>query len=190
MKETTLYIKNMVCGRCIQAVSTILREAGLTPLSVELGVARVEGTLDKAVEGLLRVSLARHGFDLLADRREQTVERIRNAVIELVHYGGGNGQATSLSAHIAGKLNADYSALSRLFSEFTGQTIERYFILQRIERVKELLQYGELSLSQISLKMNYSSTAYLSAQFKNVTGMTPSQYKAMPVNMRKTLDGV
>lgn len=187
--ETTLYIKNMVCDRCIAAVTTVLREMGLGPLSVELGVARISNTMGTESEAELRRRLSEQGFGLIGDRRKQTVERIKNAVVELVHYGGG-GKAQNLSDYIAARLHADYSALSRTFSELTGITVERYFILQRTERVKELLQYGELSLSQIALRMNYSSTAYLSTQFKSVTGMTPSQYKALAVNARKRLDRV
>lgn len=187
--DTTLYIKNMVCDRCKAAVAVILTEVGLRPLSVELGVVHVCGTADDSQKKRLRSLLSSQGFTLLDDRREQTVERVKSAVIEMVHYGGGS-KATNLSDYLSERLNADYSALSRLFSEFTGQTIEHYFIMQRIERVKELLQYGELTLGQIAMQMNYSSTAYLSTQFKNATGMTPSQYKAQTVNCRKQLDRV
>lgn len=189
MEKTTLYIKNMVCDRCIQAVTDILRSVGLRLLAVELGLAQVESPADGDAMRLLADRLAARGFELLADRKEQTVERIRNAVVEMVHYSS-DGRPRNLSAHVAASLGADYSALSRLFSEATGMTIERYFIMQRIERVKELLQYGELSLAQIAWRMNYSSAAYLSTQFKSVVGMTPSQYKAQEANLRRAIDRV
>ena len=110
-------------------------------------------------------------------------------IIELVHYKD-NKSAVNLSAYISVRLGAEYSALSKMFSEITGMTIERYFILQKIERVKELLFYDEMSLSEIAVKMNYSSTAYLSTQFKNVTGMTPSQFKSQHKKELKQLDKI
>lgn len=187
--ETTLYIKNMVCDRCIAAVGETLNAEGIKPVAVELGLVRIGGGIDKPTTEKLRDRLEKLGFGLLGDRREQTVERIKNAVVDMVHRGGSDRTA-NLSDYIAGRLNADYSALSRMFSGTTGCTIERYYIMQRIERVKELIQYGELTLGQIAADMNYSSTAYLSSQFKNVTGMTPSQYKTLKRNSRKRLDQV
>ena len=126
---------------------------------------------------------------MLIDPRRQAVDRIRTAIIEFVHYGGGR-VGVNLSAYLAGRLGSDYSSLSKLFSESTGITIERYFILQRVERVKELLFYGEKSLTEIALELNYSSVAYLSTQFKAVTGMTPSQFKAGRGDGLKPIDGL
>lgn len=186
---TTLYIKNMVCDRCKAAVAKVLADLGLTPHAIELGTAEVDGTLDDAKLGLLRAALARQGFELLEDRQRQTVERIKSEIIKLVHYNGG-APAVNLSTFLSRKLNVDYSSLSKLFSENTGITIERYFILQRVERVKELLFYGEMSLGEIAARMNYSSTAYLSSQFKSVTGMTPTQFKAMRKKELKQLDKI
>lgn len=189
MKGTTLYIKNMVCDRCKAAARQVLIDAGLTPLSVELGTAAVAETPDRAKLSELRTALQRQGFELLEDRRTQTVDGIKSAIIELVHYRDSLSQV-NLSAYISDKLGAEYSALSKLFSETTGLTIERYFILQRIERVKELIFYGEMSLGEIAAKMNYSSTAYLSTQFKSITGMTPSQFKASQDKHLKQLDKI
>lgn len=189
MADTTLYIKNMVCDRCRRAVEGILTGIGLEPLSVELGVARVAGELAPGQRERLASELGRLGFELLSDPRRQTVDRIRTAIIELVHYGGGQS-GINLSAYLAGRLGSDYSSLSKLFSESTGVTIERYFILQRVERVKELLFYGEKSLTEIALELNYSSVAYLSTQFKAVTGMTPSQFKAGRGDGLKPIDGL
>lgn len=177
MADTTLYIKNMVCDRCRMVVAGVLSGMGIEPLSVELGVVTVAGPLPAGRRAELLEALGRLGFELLGDPREQTVDRIRTAIIELVHYRGGLADV-NLSAYLAGRLGSDYSALSKLFSEFTGVTIERYFILQRVERAKELLFYGEKSLGEIARELNYSSAAYLSTQFKAVTGMTPSQFRA------------
>lgn len=178
MAETTLYIKNMVCDRCKMAVRDTLRDMGLVPVSVELGVVTLAGVLPESRRAEVAAALGRLGFELLNERRQQTVDRIRTAVIELVHYHGGLAGA-NLSAYIAGRLGSDYSALSKLFSEITGITIERFYILQRVERAKELMFYGEMTLGEIARELNYSSAAYLSAQFKAVTGMTPSQFKTM-----------
>ena len=186
---TTLYIKNMVCDRCKAAVAKVLADLGLTPHAIELGTAEVEGTLDDAKLGLLRAALARQGFELLEDRRKQTVDRIKSAIIKLVHYRD-NRQQVNLSAFLSNELGMEYSSLSKLFSENTGLTIERYFILQRVERIKELIFYGEMSLSEIARKMNYSSVAYLSTQFKSVTGMTPSQFKSAHDKQLRQLDKI
>lgn len=188
--ETTLYIKNMVCDRCIQAVRDLLTTVGLSPLSVELGVARLADVPAPAVENILRERLETLGFELITDRRELTVERIKNVVIKMVHYENGAVRSRKMSDYVAGNLRADYSSLSRLFSEQTGMTIERYFILQRIEMVKELLQYGELTINQIAIRLGYSSTAYLSKQFKDITGLTTTQFKAASVNTRRGLDKI
>ena len=189
MPDTTLYIKNMVCDRCKAAVESLLLGMGLRPLSVGLGEVVVAGSLSDGKQAELSSALHRMGFELLRDPRQQAVDRIKTAVIEFVHYRRGI-PSVNLSAYLADRIGADYSALSKLFSENTGTTIERYFILQKIERIKELLSYGELTLSEIAAKMNYSSTAYLSSQFKSVTGMTPSQFKANHSKYRKQLDKI
>lgn len=187
--ETILYIKNMVCDRCKMAVGKILRDAGLAPVDIELGMVRIEGEIDAPMHDRLAADLAAIGFELLDDRHQQIIEQIRSAVIRLVHYRD-NQSSVNLSDYLSRELHSDYSALSRLFSEFAGKTIERYYIEQRIERVKELIFYDELSLTQIAYRMNYSSVAYLSSQFKSVTGMTPSQFKALKNKPRKPLDKV
>lgn len=186
---TTLYIKNMVCDRCIMAVNKTLKDNGLTPLNVELGKAEIDGDISKEKREKIREDLKNIGFELLDDHRHQTIEKIKTAIIQLVHYNNNYSQV-NLSDYLQDKLHQDYSALSKLFSEYSSKTIERYYIEQRIERVKELLTYGELSLTQIALKMNYSSVAYLSSQFKSVTGMSPSQFKKMQENTRKGLDKI
>lgn len=189
MTLTTLYIKNMVCDRCRMSVDKALRDNGLHPVDVQLGVAQVEGGVSAECRTRLADALQALGFELLADRRQQVAERIRAAVIRLVHYRD-NQSATNLSDYLQQELHMEYSSLSKLFSEVTGMTIERYYIEQRIERVKELLTYGELTLTQIAFQLHYSSVAYLSSQFKMVTGMTPSAYKSLRRKDRRSLDQI
>lgn len=186
---SVLYIKNMVCDRCIMAVRQLLQRMGIAPQSVELGVVRLAEELSKEQLEMLQKDLLQLGFELLDDKRQQTIDRIKTLIVDLVHYHD-NRSELNLSDYLAQQLHSEYSSLSKLFSEFTGITIERYFILQRIERVKELIFYDQLSLTEISYKLNYSSVAYLSSQFKQITGMTPSQFKALKKNMRRGLDTI
>lgn len=187
--NTTLYIKNMVCDRCIMAVGQVLKDQDLHALSVDLGEVHVEDVLSDGQRDRLRKALEDLGFELLDDKRQQTIGQIKNAVIKLVHYHNDDS-AVNLSDYLSEMLHSDYSALSKLFSEVVGKTIGRYYIEQRVERVKELIKYDQLSLTQIANKMNYSSVAYLSSQFKSVTGMTPSAFKAQKKNTLKALDKI
>lgn len=187
--EKILYIKNMVCDRCKMAVRKIMTDNGLHIIDLELGVVKLDDNIDETMLKRLRDELDTLGFELLDDHREQTIDKIKSAIIKLVHYHDSKS-AQNISDYLSTQLNSDYSALSKLFSEVNGITIERYYIEQRIERVKELIRYDELSLTQISLKMNYSSVAYLSSQFKSVTGMTPTEFKALRKNTRKNLDSI
>lgn len=186
---SVLYIKNMVCDRCIMAVRQLLQRMGIAPQSVELGVVRLAEELSKEQLEMLQKDLLQLGFELLDDKRQQTIDRIKTLIVDLVHYHD-NRSELNLSDYLAQQLHSEYSSLSKLFSEFTGITIERYFILQRIERVKELIFYDQLSLTEIAYKLNYSSVAYLSSQFKQITGMTPSKFKALKKNMRRGLDTI
>lgn len=151
----------------------------------ELQTNRKEFSSDQL--STLRTVLEQLGFELLDDQRQQTIDQIKSALIRLVRYRD-NQSSTNLSDYLSSELHQDYSALSKLFSEVEGKTLERYYIELRIERVKELIRYDELTLTQIALRMNYSSVAYLSSQFKSVTGMTPSQFKAMKDIPRTSLD--
>jgi AraC family transcriptional regulator len=189
VKTTTLYIKNMVCDRCKMAVKGVLRQEGLTPTRVDLGIATVEEEVPAEQRERIKAALEPLGFELLDDRRLQTIEQIKASIIKLVHYKKGN-ISINLSDFLQQELHQDYSALSKLFSECTSMTIERYYIEQRIERVKELLTYGELSLTEIALQLNYSSVAYLSSQFKSVTGMRPSEFKQLQKSSRRELDKI
>ena len=180
---STLYIKNMVCDRCKMAVSQALQRVGLSPTKVELGEVNLEKEPSSDQLSTLRTVLEQLGFELLDDQRQQTIEQIKSALIRLVRYRD-NQSSTNLSDYLSSELHQDYSALS----EVEGKTLERYYIELRIERVKELIRYDELTLTQIALRMNYSSVAYLSSQFKSVTGMTPSRFKAMKDIPRTSLD--
>lgn len=188
-KGQTLYIKNMVCDRCIMVVRNLFESLGIGTESVELGTVRSVTSIDEKNLCKLRESLCKLGFELIDDRKQQTTEQIKNEIIKLVHYDNGCLKE-NLSDFLTEVMHCEYSQLSKLFSETTGTTIEKYFIAQKIERVKELLSYGELSLSQIADAMNYSSVAYLSAQFKSVTGETPSSYKKRKQNSRTSLDKI
>ncbi|WP_289226489.1 AraC family transcriptional regulator [uncultured Bacteroides sp.] len=188
-QENALHIKNMVCNRCIMAVKSQLESLGLQPESVELGIAILPEKVTDKVYQTVKDALEPLGFELIDDKKSQMTELIKNAIIELVHYHEKKLKV-NLSNYLASRFHRDYSTLSKFFSEATNTTIEKYLIAQKIERVKELLVYGELSLNEIADKLNYSSTAYLSSQFKNVTGLTPSHFKKMKENKRKSLDEV
>ncbi|MCD8041586.1 MAG: AraC family transcriptional regulator [Tannerellaceae bacterium] len=185
-----LYIKNMVCNRCILVVEGIFKTAGIEPESVTLGKVTLKEELSDVQKDTLRQQLENVGFELLDNKRIRLIEQIKNRIIEMVHQHN-NRLKVNLSEYLSSSLNHEYSYLSNLFSESEGITIEKYFIAQKIERVKELLVYDELSLNEIADMLNYSSAAHLSTQFKNVTGLTPSRFKALKENdKRKPLDQV
>lgn len=180
----------MVCRRCIMAVEQILSELGINPQRVELGTVTLSAPLLPEQREALRKILEEYGFELLDNKRQQIIEQIRTAVIEYVHYYTPQAEKPKLSSFICEKCHYDYSFLSKLFSEANGVTIERYCIAQKIERIKELLIYDELSISQIADLMNYSSVAHLSAQFKHATGMSPSAFKQLNHHPLRPLDKI
>ena len=188
-QDNILYIKNMVCRRCVMAVEDLLERLGLHPVSIDLGSASIEEDITPEMKGRIAAELEKIGFELIDDRKSRLIEQIRSEVIRLVHYSG-EGIRTNLSDYLSSKLNRDYGYLSKLFSEVSGTTIEKYFIAQKIERAKELLAYGELSLNEIADLLGYSSAAYLSAQFKSVTGLMPNYFRKGKRGMRKPLDKV
>lgn len=179
----------MVCNRCIMVVKSEFEKLGYEPLSVELGEVEIQEELTDAEKQRLNAVLQNSGFDLIDDKRSRIIEQIKNLIIELVHKNH-NDLKTNLSGYLTSYLHHDYHYLSNLFSEVEGTTIEKYFIAQKIEKVKELLVYDELSLSEIADRLNYSSVAYLSSQFKKVTGLTPSHFKNIRSIRRKPLDEV
>ncbi len=166
----------MVCGRCLKSVEAILRSAGLHPLSLKLGYAVTEENLDAGQKQQLCHVLESAGFELLNDKKEQLVEHIK---IEVLAYVRSNCKYSGkkLSDVLASRLHTDYSTLSKTFSSSEGVTIEHFYIAQRVEMAKEMLSYGELSLTEIAWKLGYSSAAYLSSQFKKITGETPTSFK-------------
>ncbi|RDV16825.1 helix-turn-helix domain-containing protein [Pontibacter diazotrophicus] len=190
MATIKLYIKNMVCDRCKRVVAEELSNLGYTVLQVSLGEAEIATTGKEADLEEIRTVMRDNGFELLDDRKTKLIEQVKLAIIELVHQGEEAELQVNTSDYIAGKLGLDYNYLSNLFSSFEGITIEKYLILQRIERVKELLVYNELSLKEIAYKLGYSSVAHLSNQFKKVTGLTPSHFKQVKTEKRKTIDKV
>lgn len=179
----------MVCNRCIMVVRSELQKAGLQPVSVELGEVEIaEGLSEKRKEELDGL-LQEFGFALIDDKKSRWIEKIKNSVVELIYFTEEK-QKTTLSEYISQKLNHDYSYLSKLFSEVQGITIEQYFISQKIERVKELLVYDELSLSEIAHQLGYSSVSHLSKQFKKETGLTPTHFKQVKDKKRKPIDNI
>lgn len=182
-----LHIKNMVCDRCKSVVKSELELLGLHLQNVELGLVETVSDISDAKKIEVSKKLKQLGFELIDDKKSQLVEKIKNLIVELVHYQN-NDISTNLSDFIIKKIPQDYNTLSHIFSEEVGTTIEKYFILQKIERAKELLIYDELSLSEIAFTLNYSTSSYLSNQFKKITGSTPSEYKKSIQNNRIELD--
>jgi len=189
---TELYIKNMVCQRCILVVKEEIIKAGLHPLKVELGYVLIEETLSDQASANLSKGLVHQGFELLDNARTRLIENIKKIIIGKIHHVDVLELKMNWSDLLADQLHHDYNSLSSLFSSVEGITIEQYIIRQKIERVKELLFYDELNLSEISYKLGYSSVQHLSTQFKKVTGQTPTQYKSLRTreNLRKPLDSI
>ena len=182
-----LYIKNMVCNRCKTAVKNELIKFGLNPTSVELGEVEITEELTSEKKERLNESLQALGFEIIDDKKRRIIEKIKTAIVNSVHYAEEQS-ALKFSLKISWELNLDYNYLSNIFTETEGTTIEKYFIAQRMEKVKELLKYDELSLSEIADQLGYSSVSYLSNQFKTQTGFTATQFKALLNNQRKNLD--
>ncbi|MEO5979488.1 MAG: AraC family transcriptional regulator [Chryseolinea sp.] len=188
LNQEHIFVKHMVCDRCVMVVNQLLERLGLHAVSVKLGEVVLDRQLtDDGLENL-RASLSGFGFDLIDDKKSKTIEQIKNLIIGIVHHQ--TRIKTNLSDYLAKEIGRDYSYISNLFSEVEGTTIEQYYIHQKIEKVKELLVYGELSLSQIGDELGYSSVAHLSNQFKKITGLTPSHFKKIRENKRVPIDKV
>lgn len=189
MSDSTLFIKNMVCNRCIMVVHEQLLKIGFEPESVHLGSVVFSNPLSAEDVKRIKETLEPIGFELIDDKRIRLIEQVKNSIIELIYTNNANLKI-NLSDHLSGKLHHDYSYISNLFSEIENTTIEQYYIAQKIERVKELLVYDELSVKEIADLLNYSSTAHLSNQFKKVCGLTPGHFKKIKEDKRKPLDMV
>lgn len=190
MDTSTLFIKNMVCNRCIRVVEEELKRLGYEVDSIELGKVVLNGKISKQdLLGLSEVLLS-NGFELIDDQQHQLIEKVKTTIIKHIHHGGLKPESVNFSDFLEQQTGVNYFSLSKLFSSFEGITLEKYIILQKIEKVKELLVYDEKTLSEIAFELEYSSVAHLSGQFKKVTGMTPSAFKKMTSPRRTPLDQV
>ncbi|MBM4161581.1 MAG: helix-turn-helix domain-containing protein [Ignavibacteria bacterium] len=188
---TTLYIKNMVCDRCIRVVKEELQQLNLDVRSVVLGEVVVSGNARELPMERIRAVLEENGFQLIEDRRARIIERLKIAIVNFVHREADEEQKKlKYSVYLSNELGLDYHYLSTLFSSVENVTIEHHIILQKIERAKELLKYGELTLSEIADKLGYSSVQHLSNQFRQITGFTPTVFRSMTSNLRKPIDRV
>ena len=184
-----LFLKNMVGDRCKLKVKAELEKLGVNYAAIELGQVEILERLSNEQLQLLDLGLKKSGLALLEDKKLILIERIRNIIIELIHYSD-KPPKINFSEYLSEKLNYDYTYLANIFSEIQGITIEHYLIKHKIERIKELLIYDELNVTEIADKMHYSSVAHLSNQFKKYTGLTPSHYKHLKYKGRKTLDAL
>jgi AraC family transcriptional regulator len=183
-----IFVKNMVCDRCITSVKQQLLSLNFDVRKIVLGSVDIspEPTINQLQD--IASALQILGFELLDKQKDQLIDQIKTQIIELVHYSDLSSLNETMLVTIADKLHRDYAYLSRLFSDAEGITIEKYIIHQKIEKVKELLEYGVLSLKEISYKMGYSSSAHLSTQFKIITGLSPSKFISSGLMKRKPLD--
>ena len=184
-----LYIKYMVSLRCKMMVKQELEKLNLKIISVDLGVIEIAGEISTHVRQSLKENLYRSGLELLDDAKSILIEKIKSVIVEMVHYSPELPKV-NYSEYISQKLNYDYTYLSNMFSEVKGTTIQQYIIDHKIEKVKELLLYDELSLTEIAYRLHYSSVAHLSNQFKKLTGLTPSYYKKIGQIRKSNLENL
>lgn len=182
-----IHIKNMVCSRCTEAVEYIFKEQGVVIKNIELGQVIVDEITDQQILSI-ESNLNQKGFEILKEKNSILIQKIKNIIID--HVESHTESKQKFSTYLSKKIGYDYSYISRIFSSNTGYTIEKYFSLQRIEKTKELIKYDELNLSEIAYKLNYSSVAHLSKQFKQVTGMNPSEFKRQQNLQRKGIDQI
>ncbi|PJA97997.1 MAG: AraC family transcriptional regulator [Ignavibacteriales bacterium CG_4_9_14_3_um_filter_30_11] len=186
----TIYIKNMVCPRCIKVVKDEMENLGYTVKNIKLGEAELESSTNINLD-LIKNSLLKNGFELLDNDQFKIIEKIKIFILEYIHYQSeANKTHEKLSDYLSKKMGYSYQYLSNLFSSLENHTIENYIISQRIEKVKELIIYNELNLSEISYRLGYSSVQHLSSQFKKVTGFTPSKFKKLKNKNRIPLDKI
>jgi len=190
-KSNILYIKNMVCNRCIKVVKEELEKIGIVVNKISLGEVETTSDIDKNKLNEIKKVLKENGFELIENRKAKIVEKIKNIIISTI-YNNEDFLISNknFSKLIEDNIGLDYNYLSSLFSSLESITIEQFIILQKIERAKELLKYDELTLSEIAFKLGYSSVQHLSNQFKKVTGLSASEFKKMTKNIRKPLDKI
>jgi len=184
-----LYIKYMVSNRCKMAVKEELKKLGLHFIVVDLGEVEIMETITSEQRDRLKLSLIDSGLELMDDKRAVLIEKIKNTIIDMVHHSDEMIK-TNFSDYLSEKLNHDYTYLANLFSEVQGSTIEHFIINHKIERIKELIIYDELNITEIAWKMNYSSVAHLSNQFKKVTGLSPSHFKQLKDKKRSQIEDI
>ena len=184
-----LFIKYMVSIRCKMLVKAKLERLGLHHTAVELGEVEILEDITQAQRDQLNSSLKKAGLELMDDKKAMLVEKIKNVIIEMIHYAD-EPPLTKYSVFLSEKLNYDYTYLANLFSEVRGITIEHFIIIHKIERVKELLVYDDLNLTEIADKLHYSSVGHLSNQFKKTTGLTPSHFRKMKEKRRNNLENL
>ena len=173
-----LYIKYMVSLRCKMVVKDAFKKLGIRYVSVNLGEINIEDDITDKQRGKLKVILLKSGLELMDDKKAILIERIKNVIVEMVHYADELPK-TNFSDFLSQELNYDYTYLSNIFSETQGVTIEHFIILHKVEKIKELIIYNELNLNEIAWKLRYSSAAHLSSQFKKITGLTPSYFRSL-----------
>jgi len=184
-----LYVKYMVSLRCKMLVKEELKNLGLHYVLVDLGLVEILENITEHQREQLKANLLKSGLELLDDKRSILIEKIKNVVTDMIHYSEELPKV-NYSEYITEKLSYDYTYLSNIFSEVKGITIQQFIIINKIERVKELLLYDELNLSEISYKLHYSSVAHLSNQFKKVTGLSPSFFKQLKKRRKSTLENI
>jgi len=184
-----LYIKYMVSLRCKMVVQEELNKLGLNYVAVDLGIAEILEDITESQRKQLKESLLKSGLELLEDKRAILIEKIKNVIVEMIHYSDELPKQ-NYSDYISEKLGYDYTYLANTFSEVKGITIQQYIILHKIEKVKELLLYDELNLTEISYRLHYSSVAHLSNQFKKITGLSPSFYKQLKEKRNENLENM
>ncbi|MDP3358976.1 MAG: AraC family transcriptional regulator [Lutibacter sp.] len=179
----------MVSNRCKMAVKDALRKLKLHFVVVDLGEVDIMENINEEQRAQLKLELFNSGLELMDDKRAMLIEKIKNVIIEMVHYSE-EAIKVNFSDYLSEKLNHDYTYLANLFSEVQGTTIEQFIIVHKVERIKELIIYGELNITEIAWKMNYSSVAHLSNQFKKVTGLSPSHFKQMKDKRRSPIEEI
>lgn len=185
----TLYIKYMVSSRCKMLVKEELTKLGLHFVLIDMGVADIMEDLSAPQREQLRIALLQSGLELMDDKKAILIEKIKNVIIDMIHYTDETPKI-NFSDYLSAKLNYDYTYLANLFSEVQGTTIEKFIISHKTERIKELIIYGELNLTEIAFKMHYSSVGHLSNQFKKSTGLTPTHFKNLKDKRRSPIEEI
>ena len=189
--NSTLHIKNMVCPRCIKVVTDELQQLGIGVKDIQLGKVELQTSVTEFELQQIKIAFEKNGFELLDDKKSRNIEKIKILIIEGIRNGKFSAMSIKLSEYISSMIQMEYTHLSSLFSSVEGKSIERFVILQKVERIKELITYDELSVNQIADQLGYSSIQALSGQFKKETGITTSEFKKLVGNVgRKHISNV